>query len=169
MRRTNYFLDTEFIEDGRTIELISLGVVCEDGRELHLCNTDCDLSRAGDFVKQNVLPLLPPRDDRSVWVPKLVIAGALARFAKPEPSPRFWGYFADYDWVALCQLFGRMVDLPKHFPMLCFDLKQWADQLGVPRQEYPARDSAQVHNALSDARFHRDLYVHLENRSRVQA
>lgn len=28
-----YFYDTEFIEDGHTIELISIGVVAEDGRE----------------------------------------------------------------------------------------------------------------------------------------
>ena len=29
-----YFYDTEFIEDGTTIELVSIGVVAEDGREL---------------------------------------------------------------------------------------------------------------------------------------
>lgn len=28
-----YFLDCEFIEDGRTIDLISIGIVAEDGRE----------------------------------------------------------------------------------------------------------------------------------------
>jgi hypothetical protein len=26
-----YFYDTEFLEDGKTIELISIGIVCEDG------------------------------------------------------------------------------------------------------------------------------------------
>lgn len=30
-----YFYDTEFIEDGKTIDLISIGVVCEDGREFY--------------------------------------------------------------------------------------------------------------------------------------
>ena len=30
-----YFYDTEFIEDGSTIELISIGVVAEDGREYY--------------------------------------------------------------------------------------------------------------------------------------
>ncbi len=29
-----YFLDTEFYEDGKTIDLISIGIVAEDGREL---------------------------------------------------------------------------------------------------------------------------------------
>ena len=41
-----YFLDTEFIEDGKTIDLISIGIVSEDGRELYCENSDCDLSRA---------------------------------------------------------------------------------------------------------------------------
>ena len=28
-----YFYDTEFIDDGRTIELISIGIAAEDGRD----------------------------------------------------------------------------------------------------------------------------------------
>ncbi len=151
--RVNYFLDTEFIEDGRTIDIISIGVVCEDGRELYLCNSDCDLSRANDWVKENVVPHLPPRESEA-WVPKVAIAGALARFAPTRP--RFWAYYADYDWVAVCQLFGSMLDLPKHFPMLCFDLKQWADQLGVPREASPAQK--QEHHALADARWNQELW-----------
>lgn len=27
-----YWLDTEFIEDGKTIDLVSIGIVSEDGR-----------------------------------------------------------------------------------------------------------------------------------------
>ena len=34
-RRTRYFIDTEFMEDGHTIELISIGICCEDGREFY--------------------------------------------------------------------------------------------------------------------------------------
>jgi hypothetical protein len=41
-----YFLDTEFIEDGKTIDLISIALVAEDGREIYLCNSDCDLNKA---------------------------------------------------------------------------------------------------------------------------
>ncbi|HVX56933.1 MAG TPA: hypothetical protein VHA37_04325 [Candidatus Saccharimonadales bacterium] len=36
-----YFLDTEFIEDGKTIDLISVGIAAEDGRTLYLQNADC--------------------------------------------------------------------------------------------------------------------------------
>lgn len=42
-------------------------------------------------------------------------------------SPTFYGYYSDYDWVAFCSLFGRMIDLPKGYPMYCIDLKQELD------------------------------------------
>lgn len=45
-----YFYDTEFIEDGHTIELISIGVVAEDGREYYAVSTEFDPERAGSWV-----------------------------------------------------------------------------------------------------------------------
>lgn len=43
---TIYCYDTEFLEDGSTIELISIGIVCEDGREYYAVNSDMDEKRA---------------------------------------------------------------------------------------------------------------------------
>lgn len=43
-----YFYDTEFIDDGRTIELISIGMVSEDGREYYAVSTAFDPQQAGD-------------------------------------------------------------------------------------------------------------------------
>ena len=57
--RVKYFYDTEFIDDGRTIELISIGVVAEDGREYYAISTEFDPERAGRWVRTNVLPKLP--------------------------------------------------------------------------------------------------------------
>jgi hypothetical protein len=71
-----YFYDTEFIEDGRTIELISIGVAAEDGREYYAVSTEFDPERAGSWVRANVLPKLPPpasqlwrsrRESRADW------------------------------------------------------------------------------------------------------
>ena len=42
-------------------------------------------------------------------------------------SPEIYGYYADYDWVLFCSLFGTMMDLPAEFPMYCRDLKQMLD------------------------------------------
>lgn len=53
-----YFYDTEFIEDGKTIDLISIGIVAEDGRELYMQSTEFDPAKASYWVKKNVLASL---------------------------------------------------------------------------------------------------------------
>jgi len=45
-----------------------------------------------------------------------------------EEPIEFYAYYADYDWVVFCWLFGKMIDLPKGFPMYCRDLKQMLDE-----------------------------------------
>ena len=42
-----FFYDCEFIEDGTTIDLVSIGVVGEDGREFYAVSTEFDPERAG--------------------------------------------------------------------------------------------------------------------------
>jgi hypothetical protein len=54
-----YYFDTEFIEDGKTIDLISIGIVADDGREYYAINENCDFSKASDWVKENVIAKLP--------------------------------------------------------------------------------------------------------------
>lgn len=76
----------------------------------------------------------------------------------PDRSIDFWGYYADYDWVVFCQLFGRMIDLPKGFPMYCRDIKQLCDDLGNP--PLPKQEKGE-HNALEDARWNRMIYQKL--------
>lgn len=67
-------------------------------------------------------------------------------------KPEFWGYYADYDWVVMCQLHGTMMDLPKEWPMYCCDIKQWCDQLGNPQLPEQGKDE---HNALADAHWNK--------------
>jgi hypothetical protein len=177
-----YFLDTEFIEDGKTIDLISIGIVCEDGRELYLCNKGCEFNKASDWVWKNVLnPIGVTKGpgsgamypaDPNVWVSDLVICDKVLKFCggrlsesgrfelKPGVSkPEFWAYYADYDWVGFCQLFGTMMDLPKGFPMYCRDVKQWCDMLGNP--QLPAQGKGE-HNALEDARWNKAAWEFLD-------
>ena len=58
-----FFYDCEFIEDGTTIDLVSIGVVGEDGREFYAVSAEFDPSRAGAWVRANVLPKLPSPSD----------------------------------------------------------------------------------------------------------
>ena len=60
-----YFYDCEFIEDGRTVDLVSIGVVDEFGREFYAVSTQFDDSRAVPWVRRNVLDKLPSPADPS--------------------------------------------------------------------------------------------------------
>jgi hypothetical protein len=88
-------------------------------------------------------------------------------FVGDDQHPEFWGYYADYDWVAFCWIFGKMIDLPKGWPMYCRDLKQWSDDIGAatnvppPKFEGPKGE----HNALADARWNKELHRYLETLS----
>lgn len=154
-----YFFDTEFIEDGRTIDLLSIGIVAEDGRELYMRNTEADLDKASNWVITNVFPTLEVRTDGTQcgkWYTREAIASAILEFIGND-TPEFWAYYADYDWVVLCQLFGRMIDLPKGWPMYCRDVKQLCDSLGNPK--LPKQDGE--HHALNDARWTKQAYEFL--------
>jgi hypothetical protein len=73
----------------------------------------------------------------------------------------FYGYYADYDWVVLCWLFGRMIDMPKGFPYYCKDLKQMFDEegeLGPDWMQENCPTPVEEHNALADAKWNLDLY-----------
>ena len=83
------------------------------------------------------------------------IGYAIRGFIDGDRVPVFWGYFPAYDWVAFSWLFGRMDQLPFHFPQLCLDIKQLAIELGDP--ELPHQSGAR-HHALADARWTRDAW-----------
>lgn len=218
-----YYIDQEFIEGfhkplfGKRrhfIDLISIGIRCEDGRELHLISSEYEYSKANQWVRQNVIrPLyletVPGvcRDGNSIDAPVYVsqhnfhkaygisnkeIAQRILEFTRGGLEfaieynengegiyyPEFIAYYADYDWVLLCSLFGTMLDLPKGFPMYCIDLKQRLDEkvrhyayvykMGFedmlvklkadPR--YPVQENE--HSAIADARWNEQLAKFIE-------
>ena len=262
-----YFLDTEFVEGlqerplmlrsrlghwmiGKpkpTIDLMSIGIVAEDGREYYAISKDFNLKEAWNrfqmepdiynggmkkvyWLRENVLyPIFwhlyqwsyPAKSEEeygnlgnfSGWMErkgtgmkefkKLLqeygktnkeIASEIRDFVYLEnrdfggqmvlgkfipnkyPEPEFYAYYADYDWVVLCWLFGKMMDLPKGFPMYCKDLKQIFDQkedwLRIPTAKnhmdlkqhthYPKQDPSKSHNAIEDARWNKALYEFLK-------
>lgn len=159
-----YFMDTEFVELGSTkpLQLLSVAIVSEhDGREFYAQNVRCYPD--SDFVREHVWPHLDnlrwwhERDGDSVpwWEPEGITAG-IREWLSHDPAPEFWGYYADYDWVVLCQLFGDMSALPQGWPFYCRDLRQSLDAFGLTDVRQP--DDA-PHHALSDARWIRDTFA----------
>jgi 3' exoribonuclease, RNase T-like len=149
-----YFYDCEFIEDGRTIDLVSIGVVDERGREFYAVSTDFDGSRALPWVRRNVLDKLPSPGDPA-WRSRGRIREDLYQFliepVREDPTLRIelWAWYAAYDHVALAQLWGNMPALPRELPRFTKDLRQLWDDRGRP----PLPDAeADRHDALVDAR-----------------
>jgi hypothetical protein len=166
-----YFLDTEFIEKPNTIQLISIGIVSEDGREFYAESSDFDENIANNWVKENVISNLWSRQSNKKEFYQWFLDGGIGGLISTKyigseikrwignDTPEFWGYYADYDWVVTCWLFGSMIDLPKGWPMYCRDIKQLCDMLGNPK--LPKQDSLE-HNALYDARWNKLAYKFLQ-------
>lgn len=170
-----YFYDTEFLENGHTIELISIGIVAEDGREYYAVNAGMPLARIYDnpWLVENVVPSLP---QRAGWKPPAVdtahplckrtrvIGEEVQEFLlSGEGKPELWAYYAAYDHVVFCQLWGRMIDLPDGVPMFTNDIKQECDRLGNPK--LPEQGPGE-HNALSDARHNKVMFDFLTQHER---
>ena len=253
-----YFIDTEFLEGKQkesfpislfrketpnTIDLISIGIVAEDGREYYAISKDFNLKEAwnrydlvqesGDmrnmfpngrklyWLRENVLkPIYYQFIDKdidfhdydrfftydtlknlidkkgktnkeiakeiklfclqeSIFVEKHICA-PLFKTTYETGTPEFYAYYADYDWVVFCWLFGKMIDLPKGFPMYCRDLKQMLDDKAdkllpetvwqTKRQvlehfkimtHFPKQDPSKSHNAIDDARWNKQLFEFL--------
>lgn len=156
-KRTRYFLDTEFIDDGKTIDLISIGVVSDDGREFY-AELSVDWSKASPWVLENVVPHLQGEvSDREV------VAGHLRAFvALGDGDPEFWSWCSAYDWIAVCQLYGTMFDKPDNWPNYCRDLQQELDRFGISDEYLPPHPGA-THSAIGDAAWHRDIHTWLHS------
>ena len=151
-----YFYDTEFIDDGRTIELISIGVVAEDGREYYAVSTEFDPDRAGSWVRKNVLPKLPSPSSK-VWRSRRQIRSELEDFfgIDGDEPIELWAWVGAYDHVVLCQLWGPMADLPPAMPRFTREMRQFWEECGSPRMPPRPHDS---HDALVDAKHNLHRY-----------
>lgn len=146
-----FFYDTEFIEDGRHIDLVSIGVVAEDGREFYAVSTDFDASRASTWVRTHVLDKLPT-EGHAAWASCSEIRAALYDFLTSADSsmPQLWAWVGAYDHVVLAQLWGDMSGLPREIPHYTCDIKQLWEFAGRPPMPHAPKG---VHDALVDARL----------------
>ena len=147
-----YFYDSEFIEDGRVIDLVSIAVVDEYGREFYAVSTEFDGSLAVPWVRNNVLDKLPSPADPA-WRSRERIRDDLYAFlmeplAGRDEQMELWAWYAAYDHVVLAQLWGSMVGLPRAIPRFTKDLRQRWDDVGRPKLP----DQRGRHDALVDAR-----------------
>lgn len=170
MTTRHIMYDTEFLEDGKAIDLISIGMVDEAGAELYAVSSEFDQRavKAHSWLSHNVWPHLPTyqpagsaesfldtrhtdvmsREDIRTGVAEFILRGGAV--------PALWAYYGAYDHVALAQLWGPMVDLPPGIPMYTNDLMTLWNLAGQPPKPAQPRDA---HNALADARWNRSMWM----------
>jgi len=156
-----WFYDCEFVEraDSRAIDLVSIGLVSEDGvASYYAVCTDFDAGQALPWVRRHVLDQLPSPADpawrsreriRADLEELLLGAGSSTGSTAGGEDPELWAWYAAYDHVVLCQLWGRMPDLPRRMPRFTRDLRQLWEECGSP--PLPRQGEGQ-HSAIADAR-----------------
>lgn len=147
------WFDTEFIDTGSVVHLLSIGMVREDGLTYYAEPQEADKDLACEWVRKNVLPHMR---GGSTVKPRARIREEIVEFCGAKPE--FWGYFVAYDWLVLCQLFGRMLDVPPTWPNFAFDVQAIRALMGV--RELPKQTTFE-HNALNDALWTRQAWEHL--------
>ncbi len=173
---TPIYYDFEFVEDGRTIDPVSVGMADDDGREYYAvfsCPSTITRAVQHDWLRANVvasLPVIVDDGELNGWrwdtshpdwpavKPRPVIAREVRDCILSVPEPQLWAWYGAYDHVALCQLWGAMIDKPAGIPMFTCDLEQERARLGSP--DLPPQ-AAGVHNALADARHNREIAAFL--------
>jgi hypothetical protein len=186
-----------------TIEPISVGIVAEDGRQYYAIFNDFDIKAAWDneWLRENVLvPISQEKmSSRIIWLELMKYAAIESTFRVAGKSreqiaqeikefvgekPEFWGYYADYDWVVMCWLYGRMIQLPEGWPMFCRDLKQLLDEVVSEKYDdywgasMAREDRVKVlkevagpdggHNALADAKWIKSMHKQVMEVRRVK-
>jgi 3' exoribonuclease, RNase T-like len=81
-----YWIDTEFLERPYTIDLISIGLVAEDGREFYAESSEVDWTKASQWTLQTVRPQLDKRAC-SMRVSFGAEVGRLSCLRSPRRSP----------------------------------------------------------------------------------
>lgn len=154
-----YWFDTEFLQSGSgKIQLVSIGIVREDGQTFYMESSEFNEADANDFVKREVLPRLGPREKRKT---RAEIRQALIEWVGSD-IPTFVAYYAAYDAVCLFELLGSFETQPAGWPKIVWDLKQEILRLGNP--DLPNQDKKGEHNALADAQWLRDAYWFLHGK-----
>lgn len=163
------------LEGNRALDLISVGLVREDGSEYSAVNSEANWAEIGKhrWLCENVVPHLPlaGKGVREVqekgpgtaktWAfavdttdarvkPHWVIANEVREFILGAGDPELWSDHGAHDFVALCWLWGTRMQLPAGIPMWTHSLRQETERAGNP--VIPPLGGMAAHNALDDAR-----------------
>lgn len=155
----NIFFDTEFIDTGKELHLISIGMTDDDGNEFYAERRDVPWELADEWLMVNVIPKLGPIEAR---LSDEELRQRIIEYVGPK-WVRFWAWYGAWDWILLNRaVWGKLIDNASSWPNFVCDLKQWQDRL-LPKVMVPSMMNTQAHNALGDARWCRQMYFALKD------
>lgn len=149
MAHLKIFIDTEFTGlDTMDFNLISIGLVSDDGREFYCERNDFDPGLSNDFVRSYVLPILraPKAAVMSLEELKVAVVTWLAPFEHESPVICFDHMI---DWVLLWELYD------KNTPAWLGSRNIKANLDLVARESFFEETGMIQHHALHDARANR--------------
>lgn len=153
-----YFYDTEFLQTPTGYDLISIGVVAEDGRiyEAVSAEADWDTISEDSWLTDNVVRHLPGQEE---WKSRSLIAHELFYFlTEDNKQPELWGWFASWDHTCLSKLYGD-IPSPDWLPDFTHDLRAVLDYVNLPRSVYRRLPIWVVdHSAIADAWKTKETY-----------
>lgn len=160
MRKVRYFLDCEFNDRVGSIDLLSIGIICEDERYFYGENSQADLSTVNYWVRENVLPYI----GHHMMTYDELRAGVLKLIGK-DREPELWAYNGAWDWILFVWLtYGQLTNMPKGWRKRHFELQELmlrADELGYSLGDIP-NQTGQAHLAIADARWNKELFEYLQ-------
>jgi hypothetical protein len=129
------FLDTEFTELSQKAQLISLGLIDENGSTFYAEFDDFDINQASDFVVQNIIPNLDFYE-RKPFVKKLnnhdvrvngskgYIKDFLLEWLSYYDNIQIVSDVCHFDFVLFLNIFDTIDNLPENISLSCHDINQ---------------------------------------------
>ena len=169
--KQNIVFDTEFIQyrldlaDGRWVpvtELISIGMINDDGQEYYAVSSEFNLKAAQEnrWVRENVLDKLPPED---TWISLRDMKPQIFDFVGKKPT-KFNYYCIEEDMVMLRQIMTptSVTGFPDEWDINGLNIQQEFERIGTPDGVKPIRPE-NIHNALEDARWAKEFLENIRN------
>lgn len=95
------------------------------------------------------------------WRTRAQIREEVRRFIDTDDDKvELWAWCGCYDYIALCQLFGTMMDIPDGWPHYIHEFQQILDDRGIADDELPPQEDG-LHNALADAHHLKKLWGYI--------
>lgn len=178
------FFDTEFEGLYKNANLISIGLIDENGKQLYIENDDIIPEYQSEWIKDNVLPNTVNYGDINIleicdnltdyFVGRdYQICNKLTEFFKQYDYVELVSDVCHYDMVQLIDIFGDAFSLPENVCCACYDINQDIARFkGISLQEafdYNREEllkelgvedlgAINKHNSLYDAKIIKKIY-----------